>query len=89
MKILDKIKTIKKRYITAGIVTIFIVFTVISGMMKNKVEYETAPIEKRTITQVVEASGTIKADTWQAGGLVGSHGATATYTSSIEVKHQF
>ena len=59
MKILDKIKTIKKRYITAGIVTIFIVFTVISGMMKNKVEYETAPIERRTITQVVEASGTI------------------------------
>ena len=32
----------------------------------------------------VEASGTINADTWQAGGLVGSHGATATYTSSIE-----
>ena len=59
MKILDKIKTIKKRYITAGIVTIFIVFTVISGMRKNKVEYETAPIERRTITQVVEASGTI------------------------------
>ena len=59
MKILDKIKTIKKRYITAGVVAFFIVFMVISGMMKNKVEYETAPIERRTITQVVEASGTI------------------------------
>ncbi len=32
----------------------------------------------------VTATGTINADTWQAGGLVGSHGATATYTSSIE-----
>lgn len=32
----------------------------------------------------VEASGTIHADTWQAGGLVGTHGATATYTSSVE-----
>ncbi len=32
----------------------------------------------------VESSGTISADTWQAGGLVGSHGATATYTSSIK-----
>jgi len=32
----------------------------------------------------VEAYGTINADTWQAGGLVGSHGATASYVSSIE-----
>ncbi len=32
----------------------------------------------------VVATGTINADTWQAGGLVGAHGATATYTSSIE-----
>ena len=32
----------------------------------------------------VEATGTIKATAWQAGGLVGSHGATATYTSSVE-----
>ena len=31
----------------------------------------------------VEAFGTISADTWQVGGLVGSHGATDTYTSSI------
>ena len=32
----------------------------------------------------VTATGTINADTWQAGGLVGSHGATATYVSSVE-----
>ncbi len=32
----------------------------------------------------VTATGTINADTWQAGGLVGSHGATAAYTASIE-----
>lgn len=31
----------------------------------------------------VEATGTINANTWQAGGLVGSHGATAEYTSSV------
>ena len=31
----------------------------------------------------VEATGTIKATTWQAGGLVGTHGATAEYTSSV------
>ena len=59
MKILEKFKTIKKRYIAAGFVGIFVLFVVISSMMKNKVEYETAPIERRTITQVVEASGTI------------------------------
>ena len=59
MKILERIKTIKKRYITAGIAVFFVAFLIISNMMKNKVEYETAPIERRTITQVVEASGTI------------------------------
>lgn len=32
----------------------------------------------------VEATGKIKANTWQAGGLVGSHGATAKYTSSVK-----
>ena len=32
----------------------------------------------------VEASGTIKANTWQAGGLVGSHSATDTYISSVK-----
>lgn len=32
----------------------------------------------------VEATGKINANTWQAGGLVGSHGATAAYKSSVE-----
>lgn len=59
MKILEIMKKIKKRYITAGIVTICVLFIIISGALKNKVEYEMAPIERRTITQVVEASGTI------------------------------
>lgn len=59
MKILEIMKKIKKRYITAGIATICVLFIIVSGALKNKVEYETAPIERRTITQVVEASGTI------------------------------
>jgi len=57
-KILEKIKTSKYKkqiLIGAGILLLFFLF---SGGDKSK-QYETQPVERRTITQVVEASGTI------------------------------
>lgn len=59
MNIIEKLKTVKKRYIIGTIAVIIILLCALSSVSKNKVEYETAPIERRTITQVVEASGTI------------------------------
>lgn len=56
---IEKLKSIKKRYITLAVILIILLFSIISTLLKNRVVYETAPIEKRTITQVVEASGTI------------------------------
>lgn len=53
--IIDKLKD--KRVLTA-IIIIVAVFFIFKGFGK-KVQYETMPVEKRTITQVVEASGTI------------------------------
>lgn len=51
---------IKKRYIAvAGIVAAVFLAGFIFVKMKNAPKYITAPITKRTITQVVEASGTI------------------------------
>lgn len=49
----------KKRYIIALIAIIIALLAGIKAVSKNHVEYETAQIERRTITQVVEASGTI------------------------------
>lgn len=49
----------KKRYIIILIAIIMVLLIGIKAISKNHVEYETAPIERRTITQVVEASGTI------------------------------
>ena len=50
---------IKKRYIAGIIAIIIIMLLSVSALCKNKVVYETAPVERRTITHVVEASGTI------------------------------
>ena len=49
----------KKRYIILIGFILFIVLMVAFTKFKNRVRYITANIEKRTITQVVEASGTI------------------------------
>ena len=49
----------KKRYIIFLIAIITALLIGIKAVSKNHVEYETASIERRTITQVVEASGTI------------------------------
>ena len=61
MNIIDKLKKlkIKKRYICILIGILFVGFISFSTAKKNHVEYETAEIQRRTITQVVEASGTI------------------------------
>ena len=48
----------KKYLILTGII-LLIILTFAFIKFKNRVRYITAPIEKRTITQVVEASGTI------------------------------
>jgi len=51
---------IKKRYIVIAIIVIVLVLTFgIILKLKNAPKYITAPVTKRTITQVVEASGTI------------------------------
>ena len=61
MNIINKLKKlkIKKRYICILIGILFVGFISFSTAKKNHVEYETAEIQRRTITQVVEASGTI------------------------------
>lgn len=51
---------IKKRYVITALVAIVVIGgTITSSAIKNRVHYETTPITQCTITQVVEASGTI------------------------------
>ena len=57
-RILEKIPTNKKFQIIIGIVCLLLLIIIIKSGNKTK-QYETQPIEKHTITQVVEASGTI------------------------------
>lgn len=57
-RILEKIQTNKKFQIIIGIVCLLLLLIIIKSGNKTK-QYETQPIEKHTITQVVEASGTI------------------------------
>lgn len=57
-KILEKIQTNKKLQITVGVFFILLLIIILKCGNKTK-QYETQPIEKHTITQVVEASGTI------------------------------
>ena len=56
---LEILKNLDKKYLIGTIVLVIILAIVISNFMKNRVRYQTAPIKRRTITQVVEASGTI------------------------------
>ena len=56
----QKIKNIKKRHIIAGTVIIVVLASCIIGVTNSKkVHYQTKPIKRCTITEVVEASGTI------------------------------
>lgn len=57
-RILERIQTNKKLQIIIGIVCLLLLIIIIKSGNKTK-QYETQPIEKHTITQVVEASGTI------------------------------
>lgn len=57
-RILEKFQTNKKLQIIIGIVCLLLLIIIIKSGNKTK-QYETQPIEKHTITQVVEASGTI------------------------------
>lgn len=51
---------IKKRFVITALVAIAVIGGIItSSAIKNRVHYETTPITQCTITQVVEASGTI------------------------------
>lgn len=51
---------IKKRFVITALVAIAVIGgTITSSAIKNRVHYETTPITQCTITQVVEASGTI------------------------------
>lgn len=57
---IEKIKNIKKRHIISGIAIILILTTGIIFITNNKkIKYQTKPIKRCTITEVVEASGTI------------------------------
>ena len=56
---IEILKNSDKKYLIGTIVLVVILAIVISNFMKNRVRYQTAPIKRRTITQVVEASGTI------------------------------
>ena len=49
----------KKRYIIGAIVSAFVLLLLTTFVKQGSVKYTTKPITKATITQVVEASGTI------------------------------
>ena len=57
-KILEKIQANKKLQIIIGVVCLLLLIIIIKSGNKTK-QYETQPIERHTITQVVEAYGTI------------------------------
>ena len=50
----------EKKYLLLGIVIILVLFAVFFVFSKKKVRYITKPVTQETITQYVEASGTIK-----------------------------
>ena len=56
---LDKLKNVNRKQVLIGILVVIVFSIIISTIEKNHVEYQTARIKRRTITQVVEASGTI------------------------------
>ncbi len=51
---------IKKRYLLIALAALLIIFVMAVSFKNNKIQYVTQDIEKGTITQYVEASGTIK-----------------------------
>lgn len=62
MNILEKLKNLRNINRKQVLIIIFVMIfltIIISSVKKNNVEYQTAKIKRRTITQVVEASGTI------------------------------
>lgn len=62
MNILEKLKNLRNINRKQVLIIIFVMIfltIIISSVKKNHVEYQTAKIKRRTITQVVEASGTI------------------------------
>ena len=64
---------IKKRYLTAIIIAAALLSIGVMGFIKdkNKIDYQTKSIEKCTITQYVEASGTINpVNTFSVGSTV-------------------
>ena len=56
---IEKLKKIKKRYVVATIAVLTLAFAGSAFVGSKQVKYETKNIEKCTITQFVEASGTI------------------------------
>ena len=50
----------KKRYITLGVIIFVVLVFVLISFKSKTVKYVTKPLKKETITQYVEASGTIK-----------------------------
>ncbi len=62
MNILEKLKNLRninRKQVLIGILVVIVFSIIISMIEKNHVEYQTVKIKRRTITQVVEASGTI------------------------------
>ncbi len=59
MKILEILKNLPKKQIIILVFAIIAALIVVSNFLKNRTVYETVPVKRRTITQVVEASGTI------------------------------
>lgn len=81
MNIMDKLKAIlmNKKKITIFACLFLVLLLLITNLFKNKVHYETQKVERRTITQVVEASGTINpVNTYSVGSTV-SGLVTAVY----------
>lgn len=58
-EILNKLKGLNRKQVLLIILSVIVISVVISTIKNNRVEYQTVKIKRRTITQVVEASGTI------------------------------
>jgi len=56
----ETLKNIKKRYVLLALAIIFILLLVVRYTRNGSIKYQTREITKETITQYVEASGTIK-----------------------------
>lgn len=82
---LDKLKD--KKVIIGGVVLLVVVLLFVFKGFGKKVQYETMPVEKRTITQVVEASGTINpVNTFSVGSTVSGlvNAVYADYNSVVK-----